>query len=291
MDTKDYGLRLKPNQEVLLDKSWELMCYSDSDWAGDKESRKSITGYVLFVMGCPVVWKSKQQSVIGLSSSKAELYACIDAVKTVQYVVQILLSMNIGVKLPVVVRVDSTGAIFMAENLAILQRTKHIDLRARYLLNQVIDEELIKLAFVGTTKNLSDGFTKNVTQEVYKTTAGAYVALNNFWEQPQIKDRKGVGQSTLSMTEATKLDQSNSSQASQPIQSQLGLIPRKPSAVTNLGVKTKDCRRDNGEKEGDYELLTPKSVARQLAYDSKEDHKTGSKGENEGTRKGVHAGS
>jgi hypothetical protein len=243
LDSKDYGLKLEPNQDMLTDESWELMCYSDSDWAGDKESRKSITGYVLFVMGCPVVWKSKQQNVVGLSSSEAELYACIDAVKAVRYVVQILLSMNISVKLPVVVRVDNTGAIFMAENLAVSQRTKHIDLRARYLLNQVVDEELIKLVFVGTADNLSDGMTKNVTREVYEATSGAYISVRDYWNISQITARKGVGDHDSAVTEMIQSthEMIHSNQGSSRVnQSHLIRTSRQASSMQELGVKMKD---------------------------------------------------
>ena len=45
--------------------------YSDSDWAGDKESRKSTSGFVFMLNGGPVSWCSKRQSTIALSSTKA----------------------------------------------------------------------------------------------------------------------------------------------------------------------------------------------------------------------------
>ena len=180
-----------------MEYGFEVVVYSDSDWAGDAETRKSISGYVIFLMGCPIFWKSRQQNVVGLSSSEAELYACIDAVKEVKFIIQILMSMNIQVKLPVIVRVDNTGAIFMSENLSASQHTKHVDLRARYLLNQLIEEKWVKLVFVPTEKNLSDAMTKNVTREVYEKVSGAYVALREYWESPS--DRKGVGVSSVTL--------------------------------------------------------------------------------------------
>lgn len=47
--------------------------YSDSDWAGDKESRKSTSGYIFTLNGCPASWCSKRQSTVALSSTDITL--------------------------------------------------------------------------------------------------------------------------------------------------------------------------------------------------------------------------
>jgi hypothetical protein len=127
IDTKDCGLKLEPilSQDEL---EWSLLVYSDSDWAGDKNNRHSVTSYIICLLGCPLMWKSRQQNVISLSSSEAELYALVDAAKEVKFIYNVLLTMGIQVKLPIVIRVDNMGAIFMAENVSVSQRTKHIDL-------------------------------------------------------------------------------------------------------------------------------------------------------------------
>ena len=85
LDTKYYGLKMEVDIRIKLEYGFEVVVCSDSDWAGDAETRKSISGYVIFLMGCPIFWKSRQQNVVGLSSSEAELYACIDAVKEVKF--------------------------------------------------------------------------------------------------------------------------------------------------------------------------------------------------------------
>jgi hypothetical protein len=82
IDTKDYGLKIEPKYDDFQTE-WELMLYTDSDWAGDKDSRKSVTGYGLMLMDCPIVWKSRQQDTIALSSLEADINACSDAVKEI----------------------------------------------------------------------------------------------------------------------------------------------------------------------------------------------------------------
>ena len=75
--------------------------------------------------------------------------------------------MGIKVKLPITVRVDNVGAIFMAENISVSQRTKHIDIRTKFL-TEYIEDGFIKITFVKSENNLSDGFTKNVSGEVFE---------------------------------------------------------------------------------------------------------------------------
>ena len=70
--------------------------------------------------------------------------------------------------MPITVRVDNVGAIFMAENVSVSPRTKHIDIRTKFL-TQYIEEGFIKITFVKSDRNLSDGFTKNVSGDIYDT--------------------------------------------------------------------------------------------------------------------------
>ena len=73
LDTKNYGLIINPKKNH--DFKWKLTIYTDSDWAGDKDTRQSVSGYVLFLMNVPILWKSKGQNTLALSSSEAEYYA------------------------------------------------------------------------------------------------------------------------------------------------------------------------------------------------------------------------
>ena len=172
VDTKYKGLKLEPKFDEAT--NWNMTVYTDSDWASDKDSRRSVSGYVVFLMGCPIMWKSRQQKVISLSSSEAEIYACSDAAKEIKFVAQVLTTMGLNIKLPIIVRMDNVGAIFMAENVSVSQRTKHIDLRTKFL-TQYIEEGFIKIIFVKSAENVSDGFTKNVTGEIYENHLNKFV--------------------------------------------------------------------------------------------------------------------
>src|SRR5436190_1971351 len=63
----------------------KLIAYSDSDFAGDSESRKSTTGYIIFFCGGPISWCSRKQSIVSLSSTESEYIAAAECVKELLY--------------------------------------------------------------------------------------------------------------------------------------------------------------------------------------------------------------
>jgi hypothetical protein len=151
-----------------------MVIYSDSDYATDPENRLSVSGFVLYLCGVPIVWRTKQQRSVTLSSSEAEYYALSEAVKEVRFIYQLLKEMGFEVELPITVRVDNIGAIFMAENMQVSQRTKHIDTRLRFV-NQYVDDGFIKIKFVGTNENDADLFTKNLGKDAHERHGGKLV--------------------------------------------------------------------------------------------------------------------
>jgi Flp pilus assembly protein TadG len=78
---------------------------------------------------------------------------------------ELLTSMGIKVKLPIICCVDNIGAIFMAENVTATSKSKHIDTKAKFVA-QFIQNSFLKIIFVKTKENTSDIFTKNVNSEI-----------------------------------------------------------------------------------------------------------------------------
>ena len=171
-DTATYGLRVEPQMEP--DAMWDLKIYTDSDWAGDKDNRHSVSGFIMYLMNVPILWKSKLQRTVALSSTEAEYYALSEATKEIKFLVQVMQSLGMQIRFPIIVRVDNVGAIFMAENNTATARTRHVDARYHFVREYVI-EGYIKIIFVKTAENLSDGFTKNVIQEIYNQHTPTYI--------------------------------------------------------------------------------------------------------------------
>jgi hypothetical protein len=101
---------------LIIQNEWDLVSYSDSDWAGNSETRISVTGFIIDLLGAPICWRSKGQKGVTLSSSESEYVAMLEAVKEIRFIYFLSKGMGVGVKLPLVVRCDNFGAIFMAEN-------------------------------------------------------------------------------------------------------------------------------------------------------------------------------
>ena len=161
LDTKEMGLRIEPKLLRSADEPWDLVCYSDSDYAGDPDTRRSVSGYILYVCGVPICWRSKAQRSVTLSSSEAEWIALSEATKEVMFVLQLLESMHIRVQLPITVRVDNIGAIWMSQNVNTSSRTKHVDIRTKYV-NEYCEDGVLKIIFVKSVDNDSDIMTKNL---------------------------------------------------------------------------------------------------------------------------------
>ena len=91
------------------------------------------------------------------------------------FVLQLLESMKIKVKLPVTVRVDNVGAIFMSKNISTSNRTKHVDIRTKYV-NEYVEDGIIKIIFVQSSDNDSDIMTKNVSGDLLDKHADKLIA-------------------------------------------------------------------------------------------------------------------
>ena len=167
LDTKGIGLKFEPNNNNETMEMWELIAYSDSDWAGDKDNRKSVSGWIIYLLGCPISHKSRQQGTVSLSSAEAEWIALSEAIKELLFIIQVLEEIGVNVIKPVKVMVDNQAAIFMAKNTTATKRTKHVDVRANFVYEHVNEDTgEIELVFVKSEENRSDVFTKNVSGEV-----------------------------------------------------------------------------------------------------------------------------
>ena len=155
---------MKPNANDPV----QLVAYSDSEYGGDRDTRISVYGYKIYMNGALISWKSKSGKSVTLSSTEAEYFACSEATKELMFVKNVLETMGIRIRLPMIVKVDNTGAIFLANNHTAGQRTKHIDIRTHFIRNY-ITEVTLKVEFVRTNDNDADINTKNTSEELFQS--------------------------------------------------------------------------------------------------------------------------
>lgn len=137
-------------------KRLELLVYSDSDWGGDLDTRRSTSGYVYQLANRPVSWCSKCQKTVALSSCEAEYMALTEATKEAVWMQGLLKELGLMGFDSVAIRMDNQGAIAFAKNPEFHARTKHIDIRHHYI-REVESTGFIRLDYIATKALWSRG--------------------------------------------------------------------------------------------------------------------------------------
>jgi len=131
--------------------------YSDSDYVGDADSRRSMTSYVFTLGGSVVSWKATLQPTVTLSTTEAK-YMALTAAANEGIWLKGLVS-NFGLPhAQAIIYYDSLSAICLAKDQVHHERTKYIDVRYHFLRS----EKRIQVKKVGTANNPADMFTKLV---------------------------------------------------------------------------------------------------------------------------------
>lgn len=134
--------------------------FSDSDWGGCQVSRKSTSGYVFFIAGGPVSWRSKKQTITALSSCEAEYIASSDAAKEAIWLKRLTQDITSEKsQLPVMLYLDNQGAKDTAYNSGINHRNKHIDIKYHFV-REAIQNNKVQLKWIPGETNVADILTK-----------------------------------------------------------------------------------------------------------------------------------
>ena len=159
--TIDYKLVFKKSNEGL-----QISCYSDSDWASEKEDRRSTTGYAFTLNreGPVIAWKSKKQHTVALSSCEAEYMALTHTTQELLFLAMLCRDFNINNKHPMTIRGDNQGSLDMVRNPVSNDRSKHIDIKHHFIRDNY-SNGIIDVKYVPTGENLADLFTKAVTKQ------------------------------------------------------------------------------------------------------------------------------
>jgi hypothetical protein len=145
-------------------KELRALSYVDSNYATDKEDRRSVSGGIHTVGGTIINWMSKTQASVTLSSTEAEYGSLASGATQVKFVQQLLEEIA-ECKTPGIILEDNTGAIFLVKNQQVGTRTKHIDVRYHYI-REMRERGEVDVLFVRSEKNSSDILTKNVPEKI-----------------------------------------------------------------------------------------------------------------------------
>ena len=138
----------------------EVKGYSDSDYAGCIETRKSTSGYIFLIAGGAVSWKSKKQTNTATSTCEAEYMACCTATKEADWLSRLLADIRgLDMPEPISIGIHNAGTIYLAGNPANNERSKHIDVQYHFV-RECVDSNKINLRHCNTDDQLADSLTK-----------------------------------------------------------------------------------------------------------------------------------
>jgi histone deacetylase 1/2 len=149
------GLGLKIHRSAFT----LVSAFSDADWAGCVDDRKSTGGFAVFLGTNLVSWGARKQSIVSGSSTEAEYKAIANATAEVMWI-QTLLH-EIGVKSPNAAKLwcDNLGATYLSSNPVFHARTKHIEVDYHFVRDRV-KQKRFEIDFVSSKDQVADGFTK-----------------------------------------------------------------------------------------------------------------------------------
>ena len=135
-----------------------LTGYSDADWAGEPEKRRSTGGFLFKLGSTPISWKCVVHKSICLSSVESEIIFLSKACQEVKWLARICNEFNLKISLPVIY-CDNQGALALAKNDGVSQRTKHIEIRDLFA-KEAVKTGLVDVKYLKTEDMPADIFTK-----------------------------------------------------------------------------------------------------------------------------------
>ena len=153
------------NMKLVIGGAKCLIGYTDSDWASDKENRRSTFGYC-YSLGMGVVcWSSRQQKSVALSTAEAEFVAASEAIKDGVWLRGLLSELSVQLNSGITLFCDNMAAIHLMNNPVHHNSVKHIDIRYKYV-REIVTSGVADLIYVKSCDNVADALTKPLSTEV-----------------------------------------------------------------------------------------------------------------------------
>jgi hypothetical protein len=149
----DYGLLLRPSLTS------ELVVYTDVDWAGCPYTRRSTSGYAMFLGANLVAWATKRQPIVSRSSVEVEYRVVANSVAEASWLRQLLHELHRPLQRATLIYCDNISTVYLSTNLVQHQRTKHVEIDLHFVRERVAAGEVWVLS-VPTTLQFADIFTK-----------------------------------------------------------------------------------------------------------------------------------
>jgi hypothetical protein len=158
--TPDYGILLR------CSSSSDLVVYMDANWAGCPDTRRSTSGYAVFLGDNLVSWSAKRQTVVSRSSAEAEYRVVANGVAEATWLRQLLHELQTPPSQCTLVYYDNISAVYLSTNPIQHQRTKHVEIDLHFVRKKVVIGQ-VRVFHVPTTSQFADIFTKGLPSSVF----------------------------------------------------------------------------------------------------------------------------
>ena len=168
-------IKLCPGQGLFISKAptLQLQAFCDSDWANCSTTRRSVTGFCIFLGPNLISWQSKKQSVVSRSSTEAEYRALADCTCEITWLLSLLKDLRIKSASPVPIYCDIQSSIALASNPIQHARTKHIEIDCHFV-REKIKNGIILPTFVSSKHQAADALTKGLSRSPFHNCISKY---------------------------------------------------------------------------------------------------------------------
>ncbi|GJZ46816.1 ribonuclease H-like domain-containing protein [Tanacetum coccineum] len=159
--TLDYGLQL------FSSSTTDLVAYSDADWAGCPTTRRSTSGYCVFLGNNLLSWSSKRQPTLSRSSAEAEYRGVANAVAETCWLRNLLRELHTPLSSATLVYCDNVSAVYLSCNPVQHQRTKHIEIDIHFVRDLVAAGQ-VRVLHIPSRYQFADIFIKGLPSTLFE---------------------------------------------------------------------------------------------------------------------------
>ena len=166
--TMTHGIKFggRAAYHTLATSPSQLVGFSDSDWAGQLDDRKSTSGMIFYLNNGAITYASKSQKCVALSTAESEYVALGEAAREAIYLRMLLKDLGHEQREPTIIYEDNVAAEKLSKNNVHHSRTKHIDIK-HHFIREVVEQKQIEIKHLASAEMLADILTKALAFPVF----------------------------------------------------------------------------------------------------------------------------